>query len=291
MAQCPVRSCEICEHSPANRFCKICEQFFCHPCEISHLKIRPCRNHVFQDADKVNVEVKTPVCEQHAECFTHYCKTCTALICYICLPATHKTHDFCIIDDEAKEKKKSLEKEVKQAEDKISNAQIKISSIQSTLRTFEEEAEKSKKDIEEKVDVIVGTLNDMKNDFLKSIDEHKLEESQKIEPEILKRINLTNNCQEVLNKMKRAVDGNNNINLLDSFSDMTKTLESISGMSDWKTLPTRVRFDPVSCRPEPEILIGKITFINSQDTILQKYQREPPYRTGRSRKGGGYITY
>lgn len=164
------------------------------------------------------------------ECLTHYCKTCTALICYICLPATHKTHDFCIKDDEAKEKKKSLVKEVEHAEDKISNAQKKISYIQSTLRTFEEEAEKSKKDIEEKVDVIVGTLNDMENELLKSIDEQKLEESQKIEPEALKKINLTNNCQEVLNKMKKAVDGNNNINLLDSFCVMTKTLESISGI-------------------------------------------------------------
>ncbi|CAC5374971.1 unnamed protein product [Mytilus coruscus] len=245
MAQCPIRSCEICENSPANRFCKICEQFFCHPCEISHLKIRPCRNHVFQDADKVNVEVKTPVCEQHEEFFTHYCKTCTALICYICLPTTHKTHDFCIIDDEAKEKKYSLEKQ----------------------------ADKSKKDIEEKVAVIVGTLNDMKNDFLKSIDEQKLEESQKIEPEILKRINATNKCQKVLNKIKRSFDGNNNINLLDSFSDMTKTLESISGMSNWKTLPIRVRFDPVSMRPEPETLIGKISFLNSTRIELQKYQR------------------
>lgn len=44
---------------------------------------------------------------------------------------------------------------------------------------------------------------------------------------------------------------------------MTKTLESISGMRDWKTLPTRVRFDPVSRRPEPETLIGKISFLDS----------------------------
>ncbi|CAC5416865.1 unnamed protein product [Mytilus coruscus] len=273
MAQCPVRSCEICEKSPAKRFCKNCEQFFCHPCEISHLKIRPCRNHVFRDADKVNVEVKTPVCEQHEEIFTHYCKTCSALICYICLPTTHKTHDFCIIDDEAKKKKYSLEKEVEHAEDKITNAQIKISYIQSTLRTFEEQAEKSKKDIEERVAVIVGTLNDMKNDFLKSIDEQKLEESQKIVSEITKRVNGTNNCQQVLNKMKRAVDGKNNITLLDSFSDMTKTLKSISEMSNWKYLPVRVRFDPVSCRRTPETLIGKISFLDSPRTELQRYER------------------
>ncbi|CAC5416863.1 unnamed protein product [Mytilus coruscus] len=245
MAQCPVRSCEICENSPAKRFCKNCEQFICHPCEISHLKIRPCRNHVFQDADKVNVEVKTPICVQQEEFFTHYCKTCSALICYICLPTTHKTHDFCMIDDKAKETKYSLNKEVENVEDKIRNAEIKISFIQSTLQTFEKQA-KSTKDIEERVAVIVGTLNDMKNDFLKSIDEQKLEESQKMEPEILKRIDATNNSQEALNKMKRAVDGKNNITLLNSFSDMTKTLKSISEMSNWKHLLVRVRFDPVS---------------------------------------------
>lgn len=58
MAQCSVRPCEICESSPGKRFCMDCEQFFCKPCELSHLKTKPCRNHVFQDAEDANAEVK-----------------------------------------------------------------------------------------------------------------------------------------------------------------------------------------------------------------------------------------
>lgn len=169
MAQCPVRFCEICESSPSNRFCQNCEQLFCHPCEILHLKTKACRNHIFQDADKANVEVKTPVCVQHKETFTHYCKTCKTLICYICLPTTHKKHNFCLIEDEAKEMRYSLDNDVRNATDRIKSAQKKINWSYSDLCTFKNQAEKSKKNIEQRVAVIVSTFNTTKDAYLKQL--------------------------------------------------------------------------------------------------------------------------
>lgn len=57
MAQSPVRSCEICENSSGSRYCTDCEQCFCKLSEISHLKTKSCRDHVFQDADISHTEV------------------------------------------------------------------------------------------------------------------------------------------------------------------------------------------------------------------------------------------
>ncbi|CAC5416869.1 unnamed protein product [Mytilus coruscus] len=164
MAQCPVRSCEICENSLGSRYCTDCEQFFCKSCEISHLKTKPCRNHIFQDADNGNPEVKTPICKQHGEKFTYYCNTCTPLTCNICLPTTHNKHDFRLVD----------------AKDSIESAKDKINSSRLALTNFEDEAEKVKKDIVERVVVIVNAINDTKDDYLKSIEEHTFKESQKL---------------------------------------------------------------------------------------------------------------
>lgn len=101
MAQLPVRFYEICENSHGSRYCTECEQFFCKSCELSHLKSRSCRNHIFKDTDIVNPEVKTPVFKKHGEKLTFYCNTFISLICSIWVPTTHQKHDFCLIDDAA----------------------------------------------------------------------------------------------------------------------------------------------------------------------------------------------
>ncbi|CAC5374972.1 unnamed protein product [Mytilus coruscus] len=269
MAQCSVRSCEICENSPVKRYCKDCEQYFCKSCEIAHLKTKPCRNHIFQDADTANPEVKTPICKQHGEKFTYYCNTCTSLTCNICLPTTHNKHDFCLIDAAASKARSVLDKDVLAAEDSIGRTKDKTNSSRLALTNFEYEAEKVKRDIVERVVFVVNAINDTKDDYLKSINEHTFKESQKLKQEILDSEKATENCQEVLNKVKNSIAGENNVMLLDSFSDMTKTLKTVSRVSPETTIPQRIQFYPVLTRPESEKLIGNIN-ITKPNIIIKE---------------------
>lgn len=261
MAQCPVRLCEICENSPGRRYCVDCEQCFCKTCEISHLKSKSCRNHVFQDADITNPEVKTPICKRHDEKFTYFCNTCTSLICNICLPTAHKAHDFCLINEAASNTRARLDKEVKAAEESIGRAKQNISTSQITFKNFQDEAKKTKSDIEDRVVILVNAVNNTKDAYLKSIDKHEIKESQKMKQEILE-IEKSSDCsQEVLDKMKRSIAAENDIVLLDSSIDMTKTIKSVSSLSMKISIPERIQFDLVSTKPEPEKLIGNLNFV------------------------------
>ncbi|CAG2184491.1 unnamed protein product [Mytilus edulis] len=201
---------------------------------------------------------KTPICKQHGEKYTYYCNTCTSLTCNICLPTTHNKHDFCLIDAAASKARSVLDKDVLAAEDSIGRAKDKVNSSRLALANFEDEAEKVKKDIVERVVVIVNAINDTKDDYLKSIEEHRFKESQKFKQEIMVRQKVTENDRKALNKVKSSIAGENNVMILVSFSDMTKTLKTISRASLQTTIPQRIQFYPVLTKPEAEKLIGNM---------------------------------
>lgn len=265
MAQCPVISCEICDNSIGRRFCMDCEQLFCKSCEISHLKTKSCVNHVFQDADKANPEVKTPICKQHGEKYTYYCNTCSSLTCNICLPTTHNKHDFCLIDAAASQTRSVLDREVKVAEDRIRRAKEKVTSFRLNLKNFEDEVDNTKTDIAERVAVITKALNDTKDSYFKSIDEHKSKESSKMKDEINKienTIAIENDIQS-LNQMKSLIDGQNDIILLDLFSDFTKTLKELSLLDIFdKESTAKAKFFSAAAKSGTiEKLIGSIKLV------------------------------
>ncbi|CAC5416861.1 unnamed protein product [Mytilus coruscus] len=186
MAQCSVRSCETCESSPGRRFCMDCEQFFCKACELS---------------ENANAEVKTLICEQHQEKFTYYCNTY----------------------DAASKTQPRLDKEVKSAEGSISGAKQQIVYSRLTLKNFEDETDKAKREIVGRVVLIVNALDATKYAYLKSVEKHRLKEVQKMNQEIIKIEKETENGVEVLDKMKSSIDGQKNIILMDAVSNMMNT--------------------------------------------------------------------
>lgn len=66
---------------------------------------------------------------------------------------------------------------------------------------------------------------------------------------------------EVIKKIKNLIDGQNNTLLLSSFSDMSRSLQSIQDVHMSTSKPSNVQFDPVSEKLEVEKLIGKINFL------------------------------
>lgn len=187
MAQCPIKSCEICESSPGSRFCVDCEQYFCNVCEISHFKTKPCKHHVFQHAHTINPEEKTPICEKHDGRFLYFCNTCSCLLCSICLTSSHKKHEFCLIDEAGSQKRSEFNIKVKSFETDIHQAAKKVDAIINSLKEFKDAAENAKKKIDEKRKSLIDVINNIADEYLKAIDEIKSKETQRIEQNINKR--------------------------------------------------------------------------------------------------------
>ncbi|CAC5374969.1 unnamed protein product [Mytilus coruscus] len=200
MAQCPVRSCEICENSPGSKYCVDCEQFF--------------------------------------------------------YSAASKARLF-------------LDKYVLAAENSIRRAKEKIISSKMNPKNHEDEADKAKKDIVERMAVIIHVLYDTQDAYFNSIDKQKIKESRKLKQEILKIEKATENDQEVLNKMKNSIIDKIDVILLDSLSDITKTLKLISRVSAETTIPSSIQFHPVSTKPESGKLIGNINFVKLNTTVKE----------------------
>ncbi|CAG2236284.1 unnamed protein product [Mytilus edulis] len=150
----------------------------------------------FQIAYDANQDVKTSFY------FTYFCNTCTLLICNTCVPKTHKTHDFCLISYAASKLRSSFGYEVPKVENSIRNAKDKIESSLSIHKHFEDQADKAKRNIEEKVVVYVNAFNDTKNRYLDSIEKHKIEQSKQKNQEMLMLQNEKDRQAEVLKKTK-----------------------------------------------------------------------------------------
>lgn len=167
------------------------------------------------------------------------------------------------------QKRSLLNTDVFAAEDAISCAKQTISTLRLTLKSIDDDANKAKGDIAEKVTDIANAIHNAKEAYLKSIDEHKNKESHKLEEEILKIEKVTENSQEVLRKMKSSISEEYNIMLLDSLSDTTKTLKSIALVSTETTITSRIQFHPVLTTFEAGKMIGDIHFV-TPNTITSK---------------------
>ncbi|CAC5416864.1 unnamed protein product [Mytilus coruscus] len=126
------------------------------------------------------------------------------------------------MNDAASKLRSSFGNEVQKAENTIRIAKDKIESSRSIHKNFEDQVDKAKRNIEEQVVVYVNAFNDTKNVYLSSIEQHKIEQSQQKNQEILMLKNEKHRHGDVLKKPKSLIYGQNNTLLLSSFSDMSR---------------------------------------------------------------------
>lgn len=86
--------------------------------------------------------------------------------------------------------------------------------------------------------------------------------------EILKIEKATEKDQEVLNKIKCSTTGKNNVILLDS-CDTTENSKSLSRVSTETTVPTKIKFFPVSTTIEAEHYNLKYTIGKEDETAIK----------------------
>ncbi|CAC5374970.1 unnamed protein product [Mytilus coruscus] len=167
-----------------------------------------------------------------------------------------------------------------------------IESSRSIHKNFEDQADKAKRNIEEQVVVYVNACNDTTNVYLSSIEQHKIKQSQQKNQEILELKNEKDIQGEVLKKTKSLIDGQINTLLLSSFSDMSRTLQSIEDVHMWTSKLSHVQFDSVSEKLEIDKLIGKINFLKPVIKNIQVGDRVRLIKQGvrvRSQYSDSYI--
>ena len=109
-------SCDKCNSSDADRYCKQCAKFLCQPCLLVHNEW--ITDHQTLGLDEVvNTAYQLPQakpeainnCTQHSEPLKVYCETCEELICHLCTVKKHRDHDYDVVGDAFAKHKHKIE--------------------------------------------------------------------------------------------------------------------------------------------------------------------------------------
>ena len=112
-------SCDNCDKTNANRYCKQCSMFFCPECLHHHDKFKPNAGHQTLSLEEVaNTAYQLPLakpevtisCTHHNKPLERFCETCEKLICDDCTVKKHKDHDYDVIIDTYRKNQSILEK-------------------------------------------------------------------------------------------------------------------------------------------------------------------------------------
>ena len=111
-------SCDNCDKTNANRYCKQCSMFFCTECLDLHDKFKPNAGHQTLSLEEVaNTVYQLPhskpeatiSCAYHNKPLERFCETCEKLICDDCTVKKHKDHDYDVVIDIYKKHRGILE--------------------------------------------------------------------------------------------------------------------------------------------------------------------------------------
>ena len=112
-------SCDNCDKTNANRYCKQCSMFFCTECLHHHDNWKPNAGHQTLSLEEVaNTAYQLPHakpeatdnCTDHNKPLEIFCETCEELICQHCTVKNHKDHDYDVVIDTYKKHRGILEK-------------------------------------------------------------------------------------------------------------------------------------------------------------------------------------
>ena len=109
-------SCDKCNSSDADRYCKQCAKFLCQPCLLVHNEWMTDHQTLGLD-EVVNTAYQLPQakpeaisnCADHDKPLEIFCETCEELICHLCTVKKHRDHDYDVVGDAFAKHKHKIE--------------------------------------------------------------------------------------------------------------------------------------------------------------------------------------
>ena len=180
-------SCDNCDKTNANRYCKQCGKFFCTRCLDLHDQWKPHAGHQTLSLEEVaNTAYQLPYakpeatdnCTDHNKPLEIFCETCEELICHNCTVKKHKDHDYDVVSDTYKKHRGILEKSSIQPLNKENDrlTQDKTSLI-NRKKEITQQGEMTKENIHHTIDQLKKLLDETERKLTGEVDvavQHKV---------------------------------------------------------------------------------------------------------------------
>ena len=180
-------SCDNCDKTNANRYCKQCGKFFCTGCLHFHDNWKPNAGHQTLSLEEVaNTADQLPHakpeandnCTDHNKSLEIFCETCEELICQHCTVKKHKDHDYDVVSDTYEKHRGILEKSSVQPLNKQNDrlTQDKTSLI-NRKKEITQQGEMTKENIHHTIDQLKRLLDETERKLTGEVDvavQHKV---------------------------------------------------------------------------------------------------------------------
>ena len=180
-------SCDNCDKTNANCYCKHCAVFLCPECLHHHdnwkrnsghqtLSLKEVASTAYQ-LPQAKPEA-TDNCSDHNKPLEIFCETCEELICHNCTVKKHRDHDYDVVSDTYKRHQGILEKSsVQPLNQQYKRLTRDKMSLINRKKEIEQQGERTKEDIHHMIDQLKKLLNETERKLAREVDialQHKV---------------------------------------------------------------------------------------------------------------------
>ena len=180
-------SCDNCDKTNANCYCKHCAVFLCPECLHHHDNWKRNAGHQTLSLDEVaNTAYQllrakpeaTDNCSDHNKQLEIFCETCEELICHNCTVKKHKDHDYDVVSD-TYEKHQSILKNssIQPLNQQYERLTQDKTSLINRKKEIEQQGERTKEDIHHMINQLKRVLNETERKLTRDVDialQHKV---------------------------------------------------------------------------------------------------------------------
>ena len=173
-------SCDNCDKTNANRYCKQCSMFFCPECLDLHDEYKPNAGHQTLSLEEVaNTAYQLPLanpearisCAYHNKPLERFCESCEKLICDDCTVKKHKDHDYDVIIDTYKKHRGILEKSsIQQLNEQNDRLTQEKTILINRKKEITQQGEMTKENIHHTIDQLKRFLNETERKLTREVD-------------------------------------------------------------------------------------------------------------------------
>ena len=175
-------SCDNCDNTNADSYCKQCATFLCPECLHHHNKWKPNAGHQILSLDEVAStahqlshakQEQSMVCTEHNEPLKIFCESCQQLICHDCTVSKHEKplHKYILVTDTYRQRKDAIDQSCLQP---LNEEYDRLVAAQKKLTVKKEEiphnAQAMKDDIWQTITLIKNRLDEMGNTLTQKVD-------------------------------------------------------------------------------------------------------------------------
>ena len=180
-------SCDNCDKTNANRYCKQCSMFFCPECLHHHDNFKPHAGHQTLSLEEVaNTAYQLPLakteatisCTHHNKPLERFCESCEELICDDCTVKKHKDHDYDVVNDTYKKHQDILEKlSLQQLSQQCEQLTQDMTNLINRKKEITQQGETTKENIHDTIDQLKRLLDETEIKLIGEVDvavQHKV---------------------------------------------------------------------------------------------------------------------